>query len=467
MKTPLRIGFLPFYVDYYEAISADMAPRKRELIRRCHAALAEYGEVVGPDVPLMSEEAAAKAGEEMRAAGVDCVVALTVIAVFSGLSDAAIQLLPDEIPLLLWHCQEIETVGVEYSMVEIVRNTGQIGIQALANVLGRRARPFRVLCASQESDQTRSDLRSFFSVASARKRVLGALFLQVGEPFPAMTDVLLSDAHRQALGMKITARSSGDLTKAFLAVSESQTEREVVQMRQDYEVSDISEDELSRSARIWLAVKSFLSDGLPACATINSHGVNCLRNPEIGVTATYAISRLQACGVPCSEVGDIPTSLALLIMREIAGDALYTEVQVLDEVREAIVLANSGEAADGLRREGAPVRLLGNTNFKGVHGRGASFAYPIAAGPVTVVSLTPIGDDGFHLIAMEGAILPEPLPDTGAITGFFQFAHTRLHSGYRRWIEAGPVHHAATARGHHAEALHSLAQLLGWKITTL
>jgi L-arabinose isomerase len=242
---------------------------------------------------------------------------------------------------------------------------------------------------------------------------------------------------------------------------------EVASLRRVFSPGDFTGEELLRSARIWLAVKSLLGGQRPACASINSHGANCLRNPEIGVTATYAISRLHAMGIPCSEVGDIPTALALRLLSELAGDALYTEVQVLDEVRGAIVLANSGEAADGLRAPGSPVRLAGNANFRGLHGRGASFAYPIAPGPATVVSLTPVGENGFRLVAMEGEILGEPLPDTGAITGFFRFSHTTSHDGYRRWIEAGPVHHAATACGHQTGRLCSLACLMGWEIVTI
>ncbi len=465
MKPPLRIGFLPFYVDYYEAISADFAPRKRAQIRECREILAKYGEVIGPIDPLMNREAASAAGAAMQKDGVDCVVALTVIAVFSGLSDAAICEL--DAPVLLWHCQEIDTVDAGYSMVEIVRNTGQIGVQALANVLARRHREFRVLCASRMAPQTASGLEYFFAVARARRALTGGSVLQIGEPFPDMTDVLLPEAHATTLGLRIVKHSADDLTRAYLGVSDDETQSVVASMQRDFSLGEITEEEMLRSARIWLAVKSLLGNSQPTCASINSHGVNCLRNPEIGLTATYAISRLHAMGIPCSEVGDLPTAMALRLLAELAGDALYTEVQVLDEVRRAIVLANSGEAADGLRAPGSPVRLLGNANFRGLHGRGASFAYPIAPGPATVVSLTPIGHNGFRLIAMEGEILEEPLPDTGAITGFFQFSHTTLHEGYRQWIEAGPVHHAATARGHQAGRLRSLASLMRWEIFTI
>lgn len=465
MNRPLRIGFLPFYVDYYESLSDDFGPRKREEILAARRALEAFGPVLGGTEPLADPAAAAAAGRALREAGADCLVALCVIAVFSEISDAAIR--ETGAPLLLWHRQGITTVGPAYSMVEIVRNTGQIGVQALANVLARRGRNFEVLCASRQSDAERRGLDAFFRLARAAAALRGAHVLQVGEPFPQMSDVLLPEPHRAELGLRAAAKSAEELTAACRAVDGEDVRREADRMRSTWPVRDMTEDELLRSARLFLAIDRFAAEAPFACATVNSHGPNCLRNPEIGLTATYAISRLHAAGIPCSEVGDIPTALALLLGRELAGDALYTEVQVLDEERGAIVLANSGEAADGLRAPESPAVLTGNANFRGLHGRGASFAYPLAAGPVTVISLTPVGGSGFHLVCMEGEILSEPLPDTGAITGFFRPARAGLHETYRRWISAGPVHHAATCRGHLSPELGRLAGLMGWQCTSI
>ncbi len=465
MNTPLRIGFLPFYVDYYESLSPDFGPGKREEIRRCRAMLATHGEVVGPDGPICDVEMARAAGRELRESGVDCIVALCVIAVFAEISDAALDGLDQ--PLLLWHCQDIETVDSGYSMVEIVRNTGQIGVQALANVLARRGRPFRALCASRHSTATPDGLITFFTLARACQAVRNIRVLQIGEIFPGMADVLISDYHRCALGIDVRPHDADALTRAYLDAPQSEIDAELDFMKSTWTLAEITDDELARSARLWVAIRGIAKTVKPDCATINSHGMNCLRNPEIGLTATYAISRLQASGVPCSEVGDIPTVLAMAAARELSGDALYTEVQVLDEGRNAIVLANSGESAESLCRAGEAIRLVGNSNFRGLHGRGASFAYPLAAGPVTVVSLSPVGECDFRLIVMEGEILSEPLPDTGAITGFFRPSHLPLHQAYRAWVEAGAVHHAATASGHLATSFQDLARLLRWQITTI
>ena len=46
---------------------------------------------------------------------------------------------------------------------------------------------------------------------------------------------------------------------------------------------------------------------------------------------------------PPLTVGDLPTALGMLILKRLTGVSMYTEVQVMDERRRALVIANSGE----------------------------------------------------------------------------------------------------------------------------
>jgi len=165
---------------------------------------------------------------------------------------------------------------------------------------------------------------------------------------------------------------------------------------------------------------------------------------------------------PFTCTGDLPTALAMLLAKRLTGVAMYTEVQVMDEKRGAIVIANSGEGEAGICRKGAPKRVIGNTNFKGTHGRGASFAYPLAPGPATLLSITPTpsGPKPWRLVVAEGEILNDTLPDTGSLAGFFRFAGDDLRASYTRWLEAGPVHHAATTLGHHAADMRDVAEMI-------
>ena len=58
-------------------------------------------------------------------------------------------------------------------------------------------------------------------------------------------------------------------------------------------------------------------------------------------------------GRPFTCTGDLPTALAMLILKKLTGVAMYTEVQVMDEKSRAVVIANSGEGEEGIRRKGA------------------------------------------------------------------------------------------------------------------
>ena len=110
--------------------------------------------------------------------------------------------------------------------------------------------------------------------------------------------------------------------------------------------------------------------------------------------------------------------------------------------------------------------VMGNTNFRGTHGRGASFAYPLEPGPATIISFTPVPEN-YRLIAAEGEIIAESLPDAGALAGFFRFSHTDLHTGYTRWLEAGAVHHAATALGHWSGEISDIAEQLSFEFEAI
>jgi L-arabinose isomerase len=361
-------------------------------------------------------------------------------------------------------------------MVEIVRNTGQIGTQALANTLVREGRWFRVVTGYEKAKRTAEELRRFFAVIRAVNAVKNARLLAIGQFFPAMTDILIDEtALAKDLGPTVVPVSNEQLTKRYQEMSVAAT---VYDRRHDssgkaatvidrrYSIRELTGDESLRSARLCATLQSFVEEHRADAGTLNCHVGVCLRNPEIGVTACYSLGVQNSQGRPFTCTGDLPTAIAMLILKRLTGISMYTEVQVMDEKRKAIVIANSGEGEDGIRRKGSKAVVRGNTNFQGVHGRGASFAYPLQPGPATVISFTPIHPPfqssslPYRLIVAEGEILRETLPDAGALAGFFRFKNTDLHTGYTRWLEAGAVHHAATTLGHWSRELRAVCELL-------
>jgi L-arabinose isomerase len=457
----VRIGFLPFYVDYYESLCPDFPREKSANARRCADYLSTLGEVIWSGDLIRDAAAAAAAGQSLEKENLDCVVVFTSIAVFGQIPWAALQRLA--CPILIWNAQQIQTVGKDYTMVEIVRNTGQIGSQALANTLMRQGRWFRVVTGYEKSKRTRKELTSFVSVIRAVSAVKRARLLAIGERFPMMTDILLDEADlARHIGATVAHVTNEELAQRYASISEDAVTRARLVLREENRVEELTGDEEERSARLCEAVASLVAERQADAGTLNCHAGVCLRNPRIGITACYSLGIQNARGRPFTCTGDLPTAIAMLLLKRLTGVSMYTEVQVMDEKRRAIVIANSGEGEDGVRRPGCVPRVMGNENFTGVHGRGASFAYPLKPGPATLASFTPSPGSAkpFRMIVAEGEILKESLPAAGGLAGFFRFAHTDLHAGYTRWLEAGPVHHAGTTTGHWAREIAAAAELL-------
>jgi L-arabinose isomerase len=461
----LRIGYLPFYVDYYEGICAEFPVEKAAVAKRCGERLAKFGDVIWDGTLIGDVDGAAAAGRKLAGENPDCVVVITTIAVFGGICWAALKAVG--VPVLIWNPQLIETVEKGYSMEDIVRNTGQIGTQALANTMLREGRAFRILTGFEGSARTEDGLKRFFLVNEAVKALRTARLLAVGEIFPLMTDILVNDEElRHRIGTKVFHVSNDELTRRYLAVSGEKVALGLAEMRRSFQVSDLTENEAARSVRLCQAFHELVEEHDADAGTFNCHARVCMRNPEIGLTGCYSHGMQNSLGRPFTCTGDLPTAMAMLLLKRLTGVAMYTEVQVMDERREAIVIANSGEGEEGIRRHGCPAVVRGNTNFTGTHGRGASFAYPLVPGPATVLSLTPTAGN-YRLIAAEGEILDESLPDAGALAGFFRFSHTDLHTGYTRWLEAGPVHHAATTLGHWGREISEIASIMGFEMVSL
>src|SRR5258708_1099706 len=118
----MRIGYLPFYVSYYEGICADFPAEKKAVADRCAAALKQFGNVLWDGKLIPDADAATATGAARATQKPDVVVVVTTIAVFGAIPWAALRQLA--VPILIWNAQGIRTAGKGYSMVEIVRNTG-------------------------------------------------------------------------------------------------------------------------------------------------------------------------------------------------------------------------------------------------------------------------------------------------------------------------------------------------------
>ena len=198
----LRIGYLPCYVEYYEGNCPDFPREKIEVARRCSDTLSKFGQLLWEGNLIENLDAAELEGKRLASEKPDCVVVVTTIAVFGCICWASLREI--DAPILIWNPQLIESVGTGYTMEDIVRNTSQIGTQALANTLLRRGRSYRVVTGYWESERTMGELERFFAVIRTVEALRKARFLAIGDVFPLMTDILIDEGElKERIGATI------------------------------------------------------------------------------------------------------------------------------------------------------------------------------------------------------------------------------------------------------------------------
>jgi L-fucose isomerase-like protein len=463
MRKP-RIGLLVPYVSFYEKITPLRA--EKELFA------AQLGELLGGACEVIgeglvdSERAARAAGEAFLKAEVDAVIVAPTLAVFGALPWAALEVLPPELPIAIWHLAPLRTVPVDYEIRALIRNSAALGAMALGNTLARRGRVFRVFDDRPQSGALPETIRSFLFASRAASGLRCARLGLIGSVFPQMTDILIETGElTRATGAEVIAISPDELTRACLAVSHSKLEEEVGRIKMQHPVDGISDDELRCSLRVSLALDGLVELlGLNGGA-FNCHGENCLQNPALGVTGCYAVSKQTSEGRPFSCTGDLPTAVALFIARQLAGATIYGELEMVDEDRDCVLLANGGEGDAAFSTE--PMKIFGNENFAGLQGRGASVSVTVPEGATTLLSFTPLDSRGYRLIVAEGALDPSVRT---ALKGFhtgFRFAGKGARRGFRDWLEAGATHHLAVAPGRQASSIKLIGEIFHWEVRTV
>ena len=96
-------------------------------------------------------------------------------------------------PVCLWHCAARCRVSADYGIAALIRNSGGLGIQALANTLARADRKYCVTFSAGDGPTPRK-LVSFAQACAVSATLRRARFGLVGTCFPQMTDVAMDTA---------------------------------------------------------------------------------------------------------------------------------------------------------------------------------------------------------------------------------------------------------------------------------
>lgn len=460
---PLTIGLLSVYFGLFDEAMPPSFRRDRLAYADGMAArLGEHGDVVFPGL-VDSEAAGFQVGAALASAAVDVVVCAPSMAAPPSYGWSALEALPD-VPVVVVVGQEASSIPDDYDTEQATQRSLPVGAVMLTNVLVRRNRPFVTMVGSIDDDDLWARLSATLSGIAAARAITERPMLAIGAPISGYWDVEATPDELGGLGVTVDAIDASTLVQAFEAVGDVAISEERSALVRRFDTDAVEGEVLERSVRLAVAVRTLVEDRDASGGAVNCHGDLLRFNDDVGITACLAVTQLTSAGLPFACTGDIPTGIALTLGRAVADWALYCELYQLDLAEDWVLVANGGEGDPGAA--GGPPCLLPEDHYLGNHGPGVAISFPIATGPATLTSLSPVdgarGD--WALVVAEGEIIDARHERMEGPNGMFRFTSGPVDQAYARWCEAGATHHAALLHGSRRDALAAAAGALGIEI---
>jgi L-arabinose isomerase len=350
------------------------------------------------------------------------------------------------------------------TMVKAVTESQSFGSQAIANGWMRKGREFQVVHHIPGTPGGDAAIRGVLNAIAAGQQLPHLRIGLIGQPFHGMTDIAFPMGEFTThTGARIVEIPMGRIHGLMRKQSPAQLASLEETLSRTFSFGRFSVMEKETSFRAALAIQKIVADEKLDCAAFNSHGPEGLQSEKLGLMCALGVTLATTAGCPLSEVGDLCTAFAMWLGRNLGGASFYTELDSAYISAHEWFLMNSGEYDLAWLREGAKPRLLRNTNFKGVRGRGASVCAPLRTGPATLIDFTPTpkSERLYRIQFCEGTIVRDWSPEMGVGNARFKIAGD-ARAVYEQWLAAGPVHHSATSPGHLGPLLQMFSQSQNW-----
>jgi L-arabinose isomerase len=464
MATKPIIGLLvtALLEDEYNK-TGHMRPKMHDATARIAALLAPYGEVVNPGF-VEYEADADRATAVFQAAGVDLIVALE-LAYQKGIIPMR-TLLRTEAPLLVWNTQQIRRLPEDADFDLIMENSGMAGLPELTSALIRSGRAFELLTSHIGDPEGLKRIGQYAAAAGTARRLNAMRIGMIGHPYEGMTDLMVDFLSlRDRLGPVVWPIEPEKVAQLVAGMDASRVQAFVRELASRHDTRAMPADLMDRSARLALALQEVAEQGrFDALATFDQVW---LTDPRVGIIPSFGTGYLCAKHVPVATEADVTTVVAMMILQELAGEVTFLENYVIDFDHDAIILSHDGHGNPSLAADPKSVRLAPSIYYEGVNGRGAGLEFAYRPGPVTLLSLIPLGDGEWRLIVAEGESLEMTPRPVVAPQMLFRYRNGTIVEFCDAWLMGGAPHHMALAYGHLAGPIDDLGNLLGIEVVSV
>ena len=454
-----RVGLLGLMLQAYDESFPELRPCAESFARELVEVMGSAAQVDFPGV-CNSREQVDRAVARFERDGADLIVVVLLTYAPSLIALPALARTP--LPVLILNTQKARGVPVGSPGSVLIENHGMHGVQDLANVLLRAEVPFRLLTGHYRDAALQEELRSHLVAAKAVAELRRSRFGLLGYPMQDMGDFALDETALLAqMGAQVRRIPFRLVAERVAQAPTAVVERMMAEDRETFEVDPaLSAEEHAASVRLEWALRSVAQEWNLSGLAIHFLAVD--EDKRLPTLPFLAASEMLADGYAYGGEGDVTSAVAVFLMREIAGQANFTEMFTMDFDEDAIVMAHMGEGNWRMARKDLPVRLVRNP-FKMVslEYAPAALSFALEPGEVTLASLTTGSGGLLRLVVTEGHVV-DFTPLKGATNPQYKFApEGELTEFLTEFSLAGGSHHQAQAYGSHSGTVEKVAELLG------
>ena len=458
MKTKVGLLVMALLEDDYNK-TAHVRPMAQQVADKIGSIIGKYADTICPKL-VETEDQAEAAAVMFNGAGVDLIIAVEV-AYTKGIVPTRC-FLNTTAPVVVWNTQQIEALPEDADFDLIMVNSGMCGVPEMTSALLRMGRPFWMVTSLMDDPLGQKKLEEYIKAAGVIRRLKTARIAIAGHAFEGMTDLMVDQLSlRQYVGPVCWPVEPEKVSLAMVDMEAEKVNELMAKERSRYKV-EMDQTLFEKSCRLALALEKVMRD--EKFDALASFDQVWLPDPRVGIIPSYGTGRLCEIGIPTSTEADITTLTAMLILQELAGKATFLENYVVDYKQDAMILSHDGHGNPAMAEKPGDVAVKHSIYYQGVNGFGAGLEFAYAPGPVTNLSLVPLGGSRWRLIISEGeSIRIKPRP-VSAPQMLFKPKSLPITDWCDAWCKAGSPHHMALAYGHLAHSIKIYAEMAGLEV---
>ncbi|MCL5985560.1 MAG: hypothetical protein M1371_03240 [Actinobacteria bacterium] len=361
-------------------------------------------------------------------------------------------------PIFIWNTNRIEAIPDDMDYEMAYANIAIACIPTLTNVLLKNGISYRLLSGKYDDKETINEIKECATATKAVGVLKKARIGIIGSSYPGISSISVDEA--RVIGqfcVSLIKIEQNEIEKEYLNINEGEVKRILDKYKSKYQFGEFSGDELMRSVRL---VPAFLNIAkkhkLDALAQLCQEVISI---SDIGIAPCFAFVELNANGVMVTCECDIPTAIAMVILREVSGDAFFSEFYVQDMKNDYALACHCGLGNINYANNPSDIKLVPNPCFPGPKGRGIAAEFTVKDEEYTLVSLTML-KDGWKMIAATVDVIGGPRLPMGTHQIRFRFKGGDFNTKLKQYCDLGGVHHFAIARGKHVNVLRNVCDIL-------